>query len=743
MNKDRNNRLAGIGYTIIATALISFFGAVLLYIRGGTEYFTFSNDQLFQYDIFYREWYRLLRAFIEGKDLPMYSWNMFLGSDFYSSMTYYCTGDLFFAGASLLLHSAEQVKMVLTIESFLCIFVSAALFHRYLQYRNITDRTVLTASAVIYAFGGWSVCYIGAYMFHRFYALFPLLLIGAEKYYAEKKTGTLMIGVCLLFMQSFYFMYPSTLFLIMYCICREMELKNKSKRVLTDVLRIGTAYLIGMMMSGFILLPAVLAVSSNSRVGAAGDGLFWQWKTYIGLLLSPISSGFPMFTSYNNLFYIDGGSHDYWFALFTGIVLLIQACAQVSRKENRAQRGLLLALLAVLCFRPLASVMHGFSEPSFRWMFILEFYLLELGSMAIDRKETPGTKIAAVYFGLCVLGILKLLGSFHLQHYAEQFAALTVFLLAAALNWVVFSKNQKAGVIINAALVVIMGFGYIAVKASGFTPPSARISSEEVAYYDSLDEDSVYRYYIPATEIGSYPGLNQNELMDFGMMSSKTYNTMYDTATDQFVQMNGFTQHFIDIQDPYSLLMLGTKYWIVYEEAELPDQLHFEYAHPLSDLKAYRCLDYQGFGYTAMNIDSINNMTDTESLLDTIYIEDSSLQYIDGGERVPFTVTMKGNNYLEGNIDLSKDNILMLPVPNNRGWRIYVDEERTDPVSVNGGFIGIVLKSGYHEIHMNFVSPGLKPGLVMSACGFALFLMCKLLERRYSKNSTGSSILSR
>ena len=73
--------------TLIIGFLVLFFKFVL------KKPFILGNDQLFQYNIFYKEWIRLIEEFIENKSFPMYSWNMYLGTDFYSAMGYYCTGD--------------------------------------------------------------------------------------------------------------------------------------------------------------------------------------------------------------------------------------------------------------------------------------------------------------------------------------------------------------------------------------------------------------------------------------------------------------------------------------------------------------------------------------------------------------------------------------------------------------------------------------------------------------------------
>ena len=727
MNDRRKYRLNCYLVLFLSVSLVVASFAVWLVLAG--KPFTICNDQFYQYDLFYREWYRLLDRFAQTKELPMYSWNMYLGTDFFSSMTYYCTGDLFFLLAFPFLRSVDSVKAFLSLETIACIYISAFLFMWLLKQRGVKDQTVLLCASLIYAFGGWSISYCGIYMFHRFYAFFPALIGGGEYYYRKHRTWILSIAVGILFLQNFYLMYPASLFLLLYCIARELELKNNCMVFLKDTGKLLLAYAIGMLSAGFLVCPAILLTLSNSRVGNAGSGLFWQLKTYLGLLLSPICTAFPQFTRYNNLFFIDGGSHDYWFTVNIGIVFFVYAVGSCFEKENKFRTGTLLLLVACLILRPLSSVMHGFSEPSFRWMYVLQFYLLMIGSEEFERKR-ENNKIFAVYFLLCVVAFGVLAARYGTSGYKEQFIVLVVCIIVAAVIWVIHSKDRKAAVIVSAAEIIVMSFFYTMVRTSDDYHYSSMISNEETAYYESLDSDLLHRYYISKENTNPGGILAGNVNLDYGFLSSKTYNTMYDNTTDQFNNMTGNSRHFISIEDPYALTMIGTKYWIVQDETELPEELSFRYAFPLSWLKVYENLDYRGFGYTMDEVKSISEWNSPEDWNKAIYVCDDVDPDAYHGTSGQFVVTVRGGNYLEGYIELEAPNILFIALPDNKGWRVYVDGVQSPVLDVNGGFIGIELSGGYHEIKMSFVSSGLKAGLVMSFAGIVLFLVVFIYERR-------------
>lgn len=710
-----------------------FYLLLLIYHLKTKKPFLFCNDQLFQYDIFYNEWFRLIGEFFKGNGLPMYSWNLYLGGDFYSSMTYYCTGDIFVIllfPLSLIIHN---VKHLLTLETVACTYLCSFFFHMFLKKKGIKNKVVITVASIIYALGGWGLNFIGNYMFHRFYAFLPLLFLGIELYYQNNKTFLVSISVAILFMQNFYMMYPTSIFLFMYCLCKEFcfTKKERHNRFFSDMGRLLLAYLIGAFMAAIILIPAILSVLSNSRVGEIGEGgLCWQATTYIHLLLSPISSPFPTFTIYNDIYFLHDGGHGFWFFIYIGIVYFISAISYILHKKNRPHLILSICLLAIMIFKPLSSIMHGFSEASFRWLFLVVLYLLTIGSEELDSEKVISNKIFYVYMVIVFVSIIVLIVmGFNVVEHKEHYIAIAIYTFSSVFLWLCFTKNRKIGLILSACEIICLSLISIHFY-NVYGRTYDRINKNDVAYYANIDEDLIYRYYISWEDITPTALLDLNKPMDYGFMSSKTYNSMYDNVTNKFNYLNDNYRHFIDITNPYSLNMLGTKYWIAYDESFLPKELSFEHAYSLSDLQVYKNLDYMGFGYTQGKIKYLDNIQDLKELQDTIFIDDNDTIIPSGAkEYVKFNVINKGNNSLKGNITISDKNILFIPVPNNPGWKVLLNGQKVDTISVNGGFIGIELDTGYNEIEMYFISPGFKVGAIITLFGIAIFLISTIKEK--------------
>lgn len=156
---------------------------------------------------------------------------MYLGTDFYSAMGYYCTGDLFLP---LLLLFRNKVELGLTFETMLCVYISATLFYILLKKIGINKSSTLVYISLMYAFSGQVFQFVGNYMFHRFYAFLPLLFIGLFDYFKNDRVTWFIIGTTILFLQSSYLMFPTLIFLFMFSVMLEVKNKKALNEILKD-----------------------------------------------------------------------------------------------------------------------------------------------------------------------------------------------------------------------------------------------------------------------------------------------------------------------------------------------------------------------------------------------------------------------------------------------------------------------------------------------------------------------------
>ena len=89
------------------------------------------------------------------------------------------------------------------------------------------------------------------------------------------------------------------------------------------------------------------------------------------------------------------------------------------------------------------------------------------------------------------------------------------------------------------------------------------------------------------------------------------------------------------------------------------------------------------------------------------------------------------DNYFQGNYKAKKEQMLCITIPYSDGWNAKIDGQKAKIYKANGMFMALDLKKGNHKIELNYVTPGLKMGAVISIAGILAFLILALLQRKY------------
>ena len=104
----------------------------------------------------------------------------------------------------------------------------------------------------------------------------------------------------------------------------------------------------------------------------------------------------------------------------------------------------------------------------------------------------------------------------------------------------------------------------------------------------------------------------------------------------------------------------------------------------------------------------------------------------------PWVITEAKDGFLKGTVQAQAPKMtLFTTIPDEKGWSIYVDGEKTAYKGFYNAFIQIPLeKEGMHEVEMIYRAPGLIPGLIISAAALILFIiLCLIKKKKQSKKS--------
>ena len=246
-------------------ALSTFFMAILVsaaffvpYMLMTEGYFTFYGDFNVQQIPFYQQCHRAIR---EGN--IFWSTTTDLGAGFIGSYSFYLLGSPFFWLTIPFPNSFVPYLMgPLLILKFGCAALTS-----YFYIRRFT-RTAFAAQlgSLLYAFSGFSVYNIFFNHFHEAIILFPLLLLSIELLLTENRRFCFAITVCLCAVSNYFFFFGMVVFCVIYFCVRLFSGAIKVK--LSRFLAFCFEAVLGVALSAFLLLPAILAITGNSRLSS-------------------------------------------------------------------------------------------------------------------------------------------------------------------------------------------------------------------------------------------------------------------------------------------------------------------------------------------------------------------------------------------------------------------------------------------------------------------------------------------
>ncbi len=90
-------------------------------------------------------------------------------------------------------------------------------------------------------------------------------------------------------------------------------------------------------------------------------------------------------------------------------------------------------------------------------------------------------------------------------------------------------------------------------------------------------------------------------------------------------------------------------------------------------------------------------------------------------------------NQINGTISLDESKLLCFSLPYSKGWSVLVDGEEAELLKTNVMFSGVMLPKGEHSIELNYCTPYIKEGLLLSIIGFMSYIGVIILLRKSKK----------
>lgn len=248
----------------------------------------------------------------------------------------------------------------------------AGLSFLYLCHYFKKDRISSLTGCFVYLFSGYMV-YAGLAFPSYITPMiqFPLLITGAERVMRKEKSIGFVFTVMYTAMCGYYHLYIQTIMIGLYCIVRLFALYPGWERLKALPGRLASGigkWLLGLGLSGFILLPATLGFGSAARSEFRNISISSSFATHWRVFWQRLMSLIAPVRNYDWDWGLD-------YPAFAAIFLL---CAVViftaGRKQKFTQKWLLVIGLFMLFCPWCGIVMNGFQYPCNRWSFGLALF---------------------------------------------------------------------------------------------------------------------------------------------------------------------------------------------------------------------------------------------------------------------------------------------------------------------------------------------------------------------------------
>lgn len=291
--------------------------------------------------------------------------------------------------------------------------------------------------------------------------------------------------------------------------------------------------------------------------------------------------------------------------------------------------------------------------------------------------------------------------------------------------------------------------------SNGLTPFTAALLGTD--YYmstvsiDSVSKDSVMKYV--DTNNGDYLYRNTYAL-PFGYTIPSGVNDMGDQYSNPLDNQNRLSKALGGGTLFYSVDSSNVKNEKGKTTVTVPYSGHF-YAYPsttsvkeislsansapdpkkFSDMKNHYIIDlgYQEAG-TVLYLTADDEGKDEMLDISVFMLDETALKQVtDSLRESTLTLTDFSSTKVDGVINMKKTADLILAVPYESGWTLYVDGEETPIKTFENMFMRVPLTEGEHQIRLRFTPPGVMQGGLISLCAVCAFAAAALTAKRLSQ----------
>ncbi|SJZ65537.1 YfhO family protein [Treponema porcinum] len=671
-------------FTVIAVACF-----VLYFVLDKTFFTTYDGRvQHIAALSYYGEYLRSLfhSFFIEGKfEVQQWDFNLGFGADIIQTLHYYVIGDPF--SFLSVFFSTKNMHILYNVNIFLRLYCIGIAFLAYCRYHKF-DRQASLCGAFVYIFCGFSFfCAPRHPYFVNPMIWLPLLFIGIDKIFREKRILFFAFFVFVSTASNFYFFYMLSIIVFVYALIRFFFVfpKNKYKNIWRYILLALAGYVLGVCMAAFLFFPNVSGFFLCGRSEEEKPLTFlYRPNYYIKMFLGFVAPS--TFGSYSTFGY-------------AAPALPLTIC--LFRMKDKISRQLKLSITIGLIFYLLpvfGCIFNGFSYPSNRWGFAFSFsiaigvsYVLP-SAIKYTWKEIRSIMIACILL-CCFVFALSIFISDVREQFLLSYTVLFVTILILSAVYI-FRCSVKIPYFILILISVIFqaNFRY---SPRGLDYLSKGISTDE---YVELQREYTTNFPIEDSEFCRVETAclkSPNAPAVSGIKGTTYYwsinnGLLYEFYRDYNLKNNLLSSFGLE-NNEYLFSLLNVKYYIVPAEktADIP-QSFIDTGKNYIGYKIFENKNFQYFGFS------------------------------ESGEHLKNVKT--STNKLTAEISPEKDCTIFLSIPYSKYWNAKIDNKKTDIRLAKTAFMELTVPEGTHLIELTYKNNSFILGVIVSVFCFIIFV---------------------
>lgn len=696
-----------------------------------------------------------------------------LGANFIGSYSFYLLGSPFFW--LTIPFPSEWVQFLmgpLLILKFACASLTGYIYiHRYTKSN---DSALI--GAVLYAFSGFSVYNIFFNHFHEAIVFFPLLLSALDEYMYKRRRGLFGLAVSVCCFVNYYFFVGMVTFTLIYFFLR---LICGSWRIsLRDFLLLGLEAVLGVALSGVLLMPSVLAVLQNNRVSNPVNGwnavLYNRNQRYMHIIecffFPPDLPARPNFTPDSESKWSSLGA---WLPLFgmTGVIGWLQL-----RRRHWLKK--FLWLLFVMALVPFLNASFQLMNSAYyaRWYYMLTL-MMALATVLALENERVNWRRAVTWNFVIVAAIAGVIGfmpaketvdgeeswSWGLMDYPTRFwsyVAISLICLGLVAFLFLFCKSRrsfKRGAFgFLSAVTVLYSIFFIALGKTqtdytwdhiipfelngGANVPMTDLQSCRSDFYESMDNAAMF-WQIPS--IQAFHSIVPGSVMEFydsigvqrdvGSRPKVSHYAIRGLLSVRWLFDDDSDTEYFAGEAMDKTAMPG---WAYYGNANGYDIWENEFYVPMGFTYQYYLPRSE---YEELSKGSDTSVGQRElSMMRALVVENEDIPKVEGllellpEDRRHFsergytddcldraagscTSFAYSNEGFSAEIDAPGDRLVFFSVPYEPGWSAKVNGQDAEILRANVGFMAVAVPGGESvRIDFTYATPGLTGGIAMT-----------------------------